>query len=322
MTVLTASGRVWHRNWLVYRRLWHRSLAFGFLQPVLFLTAMGVGLGALLTPEDLSAFGGFDYITWLGPGLLAAMAMQTATFESTYPIMNKIMWGRNYEAMLSTPLQIRNIVWGELAWSAFRIGTLAVVFLVVLALFGIPQSPLAVLAIPFTILIGLAFSSCLIAFTATQKNDVGFSAVFRFIINPLFLFSGTFFPLTQLPEPAAGHRVADAAVPRRPARAWLDPRHARAASGAAEPHVPARDVRDRGIPRRAQPDPTDGGLGRCRPSPRPRPRLAPPRPLLPTRWRWPGRDSGARGASSSATSSSTATSGSSSSVASSSRSST
>ena len=200
MTVLAASGRVWHRNWLVYRRLWHRSLAFGFLQPVLFLTAMGLGLARLM-PKDESAFGGFDYITWLGPGLLAAMAMQTATFESTYPIMNKIMWGRNYEAMLSTPLQIRNIVWGELAWSAFRIGTLAVIFLLVLALFGIPQSPLAVLAIPFTILIGLAFSSCLIAFTATQKNDVGFSAVFRFIINPLFLFSGTFFPLTQLPEP-------------------------------------------------------------------------------------------------------------------------
>jgi lipooligosaccharide transport system permease protein len=201
MTVLAAPRRVWYRNWLVYRRLWHRSLAFGFLQPVLFLTAMGLGLGTLMSPQDLSAFDGFDYITWLGPGLLAAMAMQTATFESTYPIMNKIMWGRNYEAMLSTPLLIRNIVWGELAWSAFRIGTLATVFLVVLVLFGIPQSPLAVLAIPFTILIGLAFSSCLIAFTATQKNDVGFSAVFRFIINPLFLFSGTFFPLTQLPEP-------------------------------------------------------------------------------------------------------------------------
>ena len=200
MTVLAASGRVWHRNWLVYRRLWHRSLAFGFLQPVLFLTAMGIGLGALM-PQDESAFGGFDYITWLGAGLLAAMAMQTATFESTYPIMNKIMWGRNYEAMLSTPLQIRNIVWGELAWSAFRIGTLATVFSIVLLAFRIPQSPLALLAIPFTILIGLAFSSCLIAFTATQKNDVGFSAVFRFIINPLFLFSGTFFPLTNMPEP-------------------------------------------------------------------------------------------------------------------------
>jgi len=200
MTVLAASGRVWQRNWLVYRRLWHRSLAFGFLQPVLFLTAMGLGIGTLI-PSDTSAFGGVDYVDWLGPGLLAAMAMQTATFESTYPIMNKIMWGRNYEAMLSTPLQIRNIVWGELAWSAFRIGTLATVFFIVLLAFRIPQSPLALLAIPFTILIGLAFSSCLIAFTATQKNDVGFSAVFRFIINPLFLFSGTFFPLTNMPEP-------------------------------------------------------------------------------------------------------------------------
>jgi lipooligosaccharide transport system permease protein len=200
MTVIAASGRVWHRNWLVYRRLWHRSLAFGFLQPVLFLTAMGLGLGTLMTSDDLSAFGGFTYVVWLGPGLLAAMAMQTATFESTYPIMNKIMWGRNYEAMLSTPLQIRNIVWGELGWSAFRIGSLAVVFLVVLFLFGVPRSPMAILAIPFSILIGVAFAACLIAFTATQKNDVGFSAVFRFVINPLFLFSGTFFPLTQLPE--------------------------------------------------------------------------------------------------------------------------
>jgi len=201
MTVLTASSRVWLRNWLVYRRLWHRSLAFGFLQPVLFLTAMGIGIGALLSPASLQAFGGVPYIDWLGPGLLAAMAMQTATFESTYPIMNKIMWGRNYEAMLSTPVSIRSIVLGELGWTAFRIGSLAAVFLVVLGLFGIVRSPLAILAVPVAMLVGVAFSACLIAFTATQKNDVGFSAIFRFVINPLFLFSGTFFPLTNLPEP-------------------------------------------------------------------------------------------------------------------------
>jgi lipooligosaccharide transport system permease protein len=200
MTVLLASGRVWQRNWLVYRRLWHRSLAFGFLQPIMFLTAMGLGIGGLISASSRGAFGGVDYVDWLGPGLLAAGAMQTSTFESTYPIMNKIMWGRNYEAMLSTPLGIRSIVFGELAWSAFRIGTLATVFLVVLTLFGIPRTPLAVLSVPFAILTGLAFSSCLIAFTATQKNDVGFSAIFRFVINPLFLFSGTFFPLTQLPD--------------------------------------------------------------------------------------------------------------------------
>ncbi len=201
MTLLAASGHVWLRNWLVYKRLWHRSLAFGFLQPVLFLTAMGLGIGTLLNSSDLSAFGGVPYIDWLGPGLLAAMAMQTATFESTYPIMNKIMWGRNYEAMLSTPVGIRSIVLGELAWTAFRIGSLAAVFLLVLFLFGIIRSPLAMLAVPFATLVGVAFAACLIAFTATQKNDVGFSAIFRFVINPLFLFSGTFFPLTNLPQP-------------------------------------------------------------------------------------------------------------------------
>ena len=200
MTLIASSRRVWQRNFLVYRRLWHRSIAFGFLQPILFLTAMGIGVGALMSADDLSAFGGVPYIDWLGPGLLSAMAMQTATFESTYPIMNKIMWGRNYEAMLSTPLTTRNLVVGELLWVSFRIGTLAAVFLVVLTAFGITRSPWAVLAVPVAMLIGVAFSSCLLAFTATQRNDVGFSALFRFVINPLFLFSGTFFPLSRLPD--------------------------------------------------------------------------------------------------------------------------
>ncbi len=200
MTVLAASGRVWQRNFLVYRRLWHRSIAFGFLQPILFLTAMGIGVGTFISRDGLSAFGGVPYLHWLGPGLLSAMAMQTATFESTYPIMNKIMWGRNYEAMLSTPLGTRNLVIGEMLWVAFRIGTLAAVFLIVLAIFGIVRTPWAVVAVPVAVLIGVAFSSCLYAFTATQRNDVGFSALFRFVINPLFLFSGTFFPLSRLPD--------------------------------------------------------------------------------------------------------------------------
>lgn len=200
MTVLAASGRVWQRNFLVYRHLWHRSIAFGFLQPVLFLTAMGIGIGALLSTQDLEAFGGFSYIHWLGPGLLAAMAMNTATFESTFPIMRKIMWGRNYEAMLSTPLSTRGLVIGEVLWVAFRVGTLATAFLVVMMGFGIARSPAALLAIPTAMLIGVAFSTWLFAFTTTQYNDVGFSALFRFAINPMFLFSGTFFPLSRLPD--------------------------------------------------------------------------------------------------------------------------
>lgn len=201
LATISAPAHVFRRNWLVYRRLWHRSIAFGFLQPVLFLTAMGIGLGSLMSPSE-EALDGISYLAFMGPGLLAATAMQTATFESTYPIANKIMWGRNYEAMLSTPLSVRHLVAGELAWIGFRLATIATAFLLALTLFGIVRSPWALVAVPATVLTGLGFAAGLIAFTATRVTgvDVGFAAVFRFVINPLFIFSGTFFPLSQLPD--------------------------------------------------------------------------------------------------------------------------
>lgn len=200
-SLLVPATRVFWRNWLVYRRIWYRSVFFGFLQPLMFLTAMGIGIGSLIAAGRSPAFGGLSYTDFLGPGLMAATAMQTATFESTYPIMNKIQWGRNYEAMLATPLGTRNILLGELIWTGFRLLTIASIFLVVLTLFGVPKTPWAILAAPVVVLIGLGFSSNLIAFTTTQHNDVGFSWIFRFVVNPMFLFSGTFFPLTQLPGP-------------------------------------------------------------------------------------------------------------------------
>ena len=199
MTSLAPAAHVFWRNWLVYRRIWHRSIVFGFLQPLMFLSAMGIGMGALLA-NNPTAFGGLSYLEFLGPGLLAASGMQLATFESTYPIMNKIMWGRNYEAMLSTPLGTRHILLGELGWISFRIATIAAVFLVVLWIMGVIASPLAVLAVPVAVLSGLGFSAALIGFTTTQQNDLGFTWIFRFVINPLFLFSDTFFPLSQLPQ--------------------------------------------------------------------------------------------------------------------------
>jgi lipooligosaccharide transport system permease protein len=200
-SLVAPATRIWFRNWLVYRRIWYRSLFFGFLQPFMFLAAMGIGLGALIGAGGTKAFGGVSYVEFLGPGLLAAMAMQTATFESTYPIMNKIQWGRNYEAMLSTPLGTRNILLGELGWIGFRLLSVATIFLVVLTIFGVVKTPWALLAAPVVVITGLGFSANLIAFTTTQRNDVGFSWIFRFVINPLFLFSGTFFPLTALPVP-------------------------------------------------------------------------------------------------------------------------
>jgi len=201
MTVasLAPAARVLQRNLWVYRRTWRGSILGSFLTPLLYLTAMGIGLGTLVTTRGTAGFDGYTYVHFLGPGILAATCMQSAVFESTFPVLGKIAWRRNYEAMLATPLDVRHVLAGELLWISFRVLTISSVFLVVLTLFGIPVWPVAILAIPSAILMGLAFSSVIIAFSATQRNGEGFSWVFRFVINPLFLFSGTFFPLTQLP---------------------------------------------------------------------------------------------------------------------------
>jgi len=201
MTVLglAPAGRVLQRNLWVYRRTWRGSVLGSFLTPLLYLTAMGVGLGTLI-PRESSAMFGFEYLHFLGPGILAATCMQSATFESSFPVMGKIAWRRNYDAMLATPLDVRHVLGGELLWIGFRVLTISVVYLAVLTGFGIARSPLALLAIPAAILTGLAFSAAVIAFSATQRNAEGFSWLFRFVINPLFLFSGTFFPLSQLPD--------------------------------------------------------------------------------------------------------------------------
>ncbi len=192
--------RVTQRNLWVYRRTWRGSVFGSFLNPLLYLGALGVGLGAFIGAQDTSALGGVGYLEFLGPGLLAAACMQTASFEATFPIMGKISWRHNYEAMLAAPLSVRDLVLGELSWISVRMTTMALSFMVVLVLFGIPTSPLAVLAIPAAVLTGLAFFAAIMAFTATQKNDSGFAAMFRFVINPLFLFSGTFFPVDRLPD--------------------------------------------------------------------------------------------------------------------------
>ena len=197
---VAGAARVLQRNLLVYRRTWRGSLFGSFLTPLLYLTAMGIGLSQLMARGGSDLLGGVPYLAFLGPGILASSCMQTASFESTYPIMGKISWRRNYEAILATPIEVHHLLIGELGWIAFRLTTMATVFMVVLTLFGIPRSPLALLAIPAAVLTGVAFSAPIIAFSATRHNDSGFAALFRFIINPLFLFSGTFFPVSQLPD--------------------------------------------------------------------------------------------------------------------------
>lgn len=192
--------RVFEHHVLVYRRTWRGSLFSGFLSPVLFLAAMGLGLGTLVDANNPGGVGGVSYLAFLAPGLLAATAMQTAAFESTYPIMAGLQWMKTYDAMVTTPISPRSVVLGQLAWVTTRLTLVTAVYSIVMVVFGAATPASALIALPFAVLTGLAFAAPIQAFAATQRNDTKFNAIFRFGITPLFIFSGTFFPLSQLPE--------------------------------------------------------------------------------------------------------------------------
>ncbi|HEY3925342.1 MAG TPA: ABC transporter permease [Acidothermaceae bacterium] len=181
-----------------YRRTWRGSVISTVVSPVLYLTAMGVGLGSLV--HRSSAIGGVTYLQFIGPGLLAATAMQIASGESTFPVFAGFKWLRVYHAMAATPLLPLDILVGHLMWIATRIALASGVYLGVVALFGGVPSPLGMLAFPACILIGLAFACPIVGFAASREHDNGFAALNRFGIVPMFLFSGTFFPVSQLPE--------------------------------------------------------------------------------------------------------------------------
>lgn len=181
-----------------YKRIWRSSITTSFLYPVLYLAAMGVGLGSLID-EHAHVVAGVPYLDFVAPGLLGATAMQIGANEAMYPVMGAIKWYRSYFAMLATPLRVVDVLRGHLAWIAARLAMVAAIYLVVIAAFGVVRSPLAVLALPAAVLGGLAFAAPIAAFAATQDKDVGFTTIYRFVLIPLFLFSGTFYPVGQLP---------------------------------------------------------------------------------------------------------------------------
>jgi len=182
-----------------YKRTWRGSAVSGVLQPVLFLAAMGLGLGSLVNRGHATNLGGVTYLVFLAPALLAAGAMQTAALESTWPVMAAVKWLKTYDAMLATPLRVRDVLVGHLTWIALRVLMTCAVFLAVMAAFGAVKSPEAVLLLPVGVLTGLAFAAPITAYAVTLERDSGLSALFRFGIIPMFLFSGTFFPVSQLP---------------------------------------------------------------------------------------------------------------------------
>lgn len=186
---------------MIYRRIWRGSLATMFLNPLLFLAAMGLGLGESIDrgPEGAATLGGVRYLAFLAPGLLAATAMQVGAGSSLWPVQGGFAWQRFFHASAATPLRPVDILLGWLVSIVARCLLTAVLFVSVATAFGIVHSPLAVLAVPVAALTGLAFAAPLTAFTATREGDTAFPMIMRFVVVPLFLFSGAFFPISQLP---------------------------------------------------------------------------------------------------------------------------
>ncbi|MBO0844736.1 MAG: ABC transporter permease [Nocardioides sp.] len=186
--------------WLtVYKRTWKGSIVTSFASPLFYVLAMGVLLGNYIhvSPERLD--GATSYLAFIVPGLIAAQAMQTSVFETTYPVMGAIKWHKSFYAQLATPLETRDLANAFLLFTLFRVGSTCAVYFVVMAPFGVFATWWGpVLAWGVTMLVGMAFGTWTFALSATVTSEASFGLVFRLGLIPLFLFSGSFFPISNL----------------------------------------------------------------------------------------------------------------------------
>ena len=187
----------WHAR--TFRHTWRATITTAFLNPIFFLVAVGVLLGKLVDDPD-DALGGLTYIEFVAPGLLAAAAMQLAMIEGSYSIMAGVRWLRTYHAVVATPVRVAELVLGTLGWAAARIVTATAIFTAIAAVAGAFTSPLAVLAPLAALLCGLAFFTSMSIVAAGSDDSFWFPTINRFVIVPMFLFSGVFFPVSQLPD--------------------------------------------------------------------------------------------------------------------------
>ena len=192
------SLRIFERNLVIYRKVWRGSVMVSFVSPLLFLAAMGLGLGRLVQ-QRAGAVDGVPYIQFIAPALMVASAMQTAAVEVSWPILGRIMLERTYEAVMATPVAVDDIAVGEISWLCFRLTLTSTLFALVLSVLHVVPVSAAAIAIPIAVATGLAFGAPLLAYTARLRATSPLSAIQRFGITPLFLMSGTFFPLSKLP---------------------------------------------------------------------------------------------------------------------------
>jgi lipooligosaccharide transport system permease protein len=191
--------RVWQRNLLVYRRTWKINFLPPLLEPLFYLLAFGVGLAVLV--GSVSYRGGeVSYVAFIAPALIAVNVMNSAFFENTYASFVRMYYQKTFDAMLATPLSLPEIISGEILWGATKsvIGT--AIMMTVISAFGLLHYPHALLLLPVALLGGLAFGAVGMLFTSIVPNIETFNLPVFLFVTPMFLFSGTFFPLENLPS--------------------------------------------------------------------------------------------------------------------------
>ncbi len=187
--------RVWQRHFTVYTKLYKSSIALNFFEPVLYLAALGLGLGAFVKEIN-----GMPYINFIAPGIIASSSMFAATYECTYGTYVRMTYQKTFDAILATPVNIDDLVAGELMWGAAKSMFYGAIIIAVISLFGLVKSPMILLVVPLLFLTGLIFAEIAMIFTAIVPGIDSFNYFYTLLMTPMFLFSGIFFPVDTLPD--------------------------------------------------------------------------------------------------------------------------
>ncbi|CAG6393839.1 ABC transporter permease [Streptomyces cocklensis] len=182
-----------------YRRIWRGTVVISVANPLLFLAAMGAGLGKLVDANHSGHLSGTPYLDFLAPGLLAASAMQNGFIEGAFPVFQSSRTRGNYSAAVATSMRPTDILAGHLLFVAFRVLLSGLLFLGVVVAFGVVGPARALLAAGPVLLTGTAFAAPLMAWAVLVDRQSRLNGLYRFVVMPLYMFSGTFFPISQLP---------------------------------------------------------------------------------------------------------------------------